>query len=565
MRNIIVIECKSTGKNFIGDIINRGYNPVVLHLKNADTEKGMDFEEHILNQYKTIPYEFDIIYEQDTFEETIEEVKKFDPLLILPANERGVRIATKLSHELGLLGNPIENLDAMTLKNEMQNRLAENGLRHIKGKVVRSIDEALEFYDSESLGEIVIKPVYGAGSTSVRICLNREELVQSLKQLFNDFNQYGDILQELLIQERIVGVEYIVNTVSHKGIPRVTTIWKYKKIRTAEGANVYDSCETVNELNLGEAELIEYAYNVAEAIGVKYGPIHGEYMIDDKGPVLIEVNCRPMGGDMPAGFLDRISGQHETDSILDAYLKPKTFYESLKKRYGLYSYGIIKFFIVPKDILAISSPILKIANSLKAFYSTSLMDLNVNKMLYKKTVDVDSSAGSVFLVHKDKFEVDKNLNFLRSIERNAFSLILSDEASDIEIKDDETYLKEIEPIIKRDYDYMTCLFITDQYINDLNLLQVDYNHIDDLNGTFDYIVLNLNKCLVDMSEVDKVDIIIKALLKLKTGGVIFISKNTYQLLGSGRKGVEALIKLLDYTIVVPPYYVNDFIIASNHQ
>ena len=38
MRNIIVTECYSTGKHFIGDIINRGYNPIVLHLKNnADT------------------------------------------------------------------------------------------------------------------------------------------------------------------------------------------------------------------------------------------------------------------------------------------------------------------------------------------------------------------------------------------------------------------------------------------------------------------------------------------------------------------------------------------------
>ena len=38
----------------------------------------------------------------------------------------------------------------MTLKNEMHSRLAERGLRSIKGKVVHSLDEALEFYDSEN-------------------------------------------------------------------------------------------------------------------------------------------------------------------------------------------------------------------------------------------------------------------------------------------------------------------------------------------------------------------------------------------------------------------------------
>lgn len=73
----------------------------------------------------------------------------------------------------------------------------------------------------------------------------------------------------------------------------------------------------INELGLGEADLIEYAYDVTEAIGIKYGAVHGEYMIDEDGPVLIEVNCRPNGLNMSAKFLDKLSGQHETDSALD--------------------------------------------------------------------------------------------------------------------------------------------------------------------------------------------------------------------------------------------------------
>ena len=562
MRNIIVIECRSTGKLFIEDIINRGYNPVVLHLKNDDTEEGKDYEKSILNQYKTIPFEFDMVYEQDSFEETLAEVKKFDPLLIVPGNERGVGMATKLSHELGLLGNPIENIGAMTLKNEMQKRLAAKGIRSIKGKVIKSIDEALEFYDSESLKEVVLKPIYSSGSVSVRICLSRDEMIESLELLFNNVNQYGNKINEILIQERIVGVEYIVNTVSHEGIPRVTTVWKYNKIRTSEGANVYDSIETVNELNLGEAEMIEYAYNVAEAIGVKYGPIHGEYMVDDKGPVLIEVNCRPMGGNLPSEFLDRISGQHETDSILDSYLKPKSFYEDLKKRYQLYSYGTVKLFITPKDMLIHSAPIFNLATELKAFHSTTLMESDPTNIFYKKTVDVSSSSGSVFLVHKDKAVVDQDLNFLRTLEKNAFSLILSDDVVNFELKDDETYLKEIEPVINKAYDYTTCLFITDQFIKDLNLLQVGCNQIGDLKANVDFIIFNLNKSLIDLNEAEKANIFLKVLLRLKTGGLIFIPKNSYQLFHSGRRGVEALIKVLEYNIELPPYYIKDYIIAS---
>ena len=154
-------------------------------------------------------------------------------------------------------------------------------------------------------------------------------------------------------------------------------VWKYNKVKTSEGAIVYDSCESVNELGLGEAEMVEYAYDVAKALGIQYGPVHGEYMIDEKGPVLIEVNCRPMGGDMPADFLDRISGQHETDSILDSYLKPERFFEELKRKYELYAHGTLKFFIVPNNMIARSSPMARISTKLEAYHSTSLSSINI--------------------------------------------------------------------------------------------------------------------------------------------------------------------------------------------
>ena len=562
MRNIIVVECISTGKNYIGDIVNRGYNPVVLHLKDSDTEDGEKFGEHVLEEYKMIPYEFDMIYEKDTFEETLEEVQKFNPLLVVPGNERGVILTTRLSYELGLLGNSIENLDAMILKNEMHNRLAERGLHSIKGKVIHSLDEALEFYDEENLKEVVIKPTYSSGSASVRICLNRDEMIDSIKHLFDNVNYYGDQIDELLVRERINGVEYIVNTVTHKGIHRVTLVWKYNKVMTSEGAIVYDSCETVNDLSLGEAEMVEYAYKVADALEIQYGPVHGEYMIDEKGPVLIEVNCRPCGGGMPADFLDLISGQHETDSILDSYLKPKCFFDELKKNYKLYSHSTLKFFITPKNMIVRSSPIVNIEKKLKAFHESTLINTTYNDMFFQKTEDLNTAAGYAFLVHEEKSAVDHDLNFLRDVERHAFSLILSDDATFPELKDDDTYLSEIKPMINKIERHGHGLFITDQFGDNLDIYQVCYEKINDVNGNFDFIIINLNKILIDKNEAEKVKIIMDAILKVKNGGLIFVPKNTYQLTSSGRKGIEALVKVLDYKIELPPHYINDVIIAS---
>lgn len=563
MRNIIIVECISTGINYIEDIINRGYNPVVMHLKVADTEEGKKFEEFLYNEYKAIDYDFDMIFEKDTYEETLEEVKKWDPLLILPGNERGVIPATKLSEDLGLLGNSTENLDAMTLKDEMHNRLKECGLRYIRGQVVTSLEEAIDFYDSENLKEIVIKPVYSSSSTSVRICLNRDEMIDSLKLLFNNTNEYGDKIHKLLIQERINGVEYIVNTVSHKGVHRVTLLWKYNKVKTSEGAMIYDSVETVNHLGLGEAEMVEYAYSVADAMGIQYGPVHGEYMIDENGPVLIEVNCRPCGANMPAEYLDKISGQHETDSILDSYLKPESFYEDLRKKYELYAYGCLKMFIVPKDIIVRSAPIFRIENKLKSYFGSTLTDIENDSLFFPKTEDLHSSGGYVFLVHEDKAEIEKNINLLRNIEKSAFSLIFSEDSNDYELKSDEEYSNDILPLVKETNKYKTCLFVTDQFIEGIDILQIGHDKINEQKGKFDFIIVNLNKSLIDKNEAEKVKIILDIISRLKRGGFIFIPENTYQFMANGRRSMEALIEAFDYNIELPPYAIKNVIIASN--
>lgn len=180
MRNIVIVQCASTGVNFVQDIIDRNYNPVVLEMRAfGDSEEAQIYLEEIWKEYEDIDNDFDMVYEPDTYEETLEAVRKFNPLLIVPGNEEGVILATRMSHDLGLLGNPVENIDSMTLKNEMHNKLREHGLRSIRGKVVRSVEEAIEYYDSNDFTEVVLKPVYSASSVGVRLCSNREEMFSS--------------------------------------------------------------------------------------------------------------------------------------------------------------------------------------------------------------------------------------------------------------------------------------------------------------------------------------------------------------------------------------------------
>ena len=560
MRNIIVVDCQSSGTNYIADIVNRGYNPVILELlpTGNDTEK---YKKTIQSSYSRIEYEYDLIYEQGTYEETLELVRKLNPLLIVSGSEYGVIVTSRLSNDLGLLGTPIEHLDAMTLKDKMHERLAEAGLRYIRGKVVTSIEEAVDFYDSESLKEVVIKPVYSFGSVSVRICLNKQEMIGSLKEMFNMNNAYGYENTELLIQERINGEEYIVNTTSCDGIPRLISMWKYEKVKTSEGAIVYDTINSVNSLNLGEAEMVEYAYDVVRAIGIEYGPVHGEYMIDDKGPVLIEVNCRPAGLSMKSEYLDMIFGQHDTDSILDSYLNPERFNEQRKQIYRPPGNGTVKLFIVPEDIFAKSVPMKNIAPKLKSYFDTTLHNINETE-LFVKTEDLKTTCGVIFLASNDRNEVAEDVEFLRSIEKNAFQLVLSDEADENKDINEKQIIEGLQNFIKSTEKYGHGLLITDQDIPDTNIMQVKLEDIHKLHGHFDYIIVNLNKSVADIDDEESVKSIFKICSYIKVGGLLFVPKSTYDYLPGTRKGLEAIVKNLNYNIEVPPFGIKNAVIAS---
>ena len=232
MRNIVVVEASSTGFNFIRDIINRNFYPIALNIKGDGSEESQAYKKLVNNSLKHIDVDFELLEEKDTYDETLEMIREYDPLLVVPGSELGVRLATKLSNDLGLLSNPIENLDAMTLKNKMQEKIAEAGLRHIRGRVVKSVEEAIEFYDESGFTEVVVKPIIGAGSVGVRICLNKDEMIDSIKKMLNEVNIFGNKITEMVVQERIKGEEYFVNTVSYNGDHRVTLMWKYTKVKT---------------------------------------------------------------------------------------------------------------------------------------------------------------------------------------------------------------------------------------------------------------------------------------------------------------------------------------------
>ena len=557
MRNIIIVEAISTGYNLVEDARRRGYNPVVLETPG---EVSDDLKHMYKDTYSLFYSQPEIIKASESYEETLAMAKQYDPLLVLAGSEQGVGLATKLAKDLGLLGNPIKNLDAMTKKDAMHEALKAAGIRYIKGMVVNNADDAIRFCEKNGLKTAVVKPVQSAGSQGLFLCDNLSEVKSAVETILTYKDIYGRAIESALVQERIAGTEYIVNTLSCDGIHALNSILRYAKVKTSEGGYIYDYCETINRLEPGHTALVEYAFKVAEAIGFRYGVIHGEYMIDEKGPVLIEVNCRPMGCTMTDEYLDSIFGQHESDAMLDAYLDPEGFMLKVKKPYRPLRKGAFKMIMIPQDMEAEDHPVWVVAKQLKSMYKIAVNDSTM-PVAYRKTRDLESAGGVIFLVHDDESVVMSDLEILREIERKYFSFLLSDGMSRRWFADAHIPEPDFEAVITDCGCHGAILAAGDKEWHRDGIQTVTPQTLGQANKGFDCVIIGYQLSLLGLKESDCLDLVFNTMDRVKPGGRVIIPQSAYEYLSYKTDGAELLMRIKGLEIQAPPTDISGYVIG----
>ncbi len=408
---VLIVECISSSVNYLKDLEERGYQAVVL-------------ESPIIRKNQPDWYTYDmfgakqpkIIFRHEKYEDTLKEVKKINPVLIVTGADHGLEICMRLSHDLGLKNNKLENLPKMRDKFISQETLKKAGIRCIESIRYTNMKEAIKFF-KEHGNKIVVKPAKGVSSIGVSVCTSQAQLKKSIA-LASSKDNYWVTNKRPILQEFIDGEEYIVDTVSSNGLIKVSSVYHYHKKQIPGYAPVYSKTLAHNPTEKEIKPIVDYALKVVKTVGVQWGPVHGEYKVDKKGPVLIETNCRIPGGSMPNTFLNAIWGHHETNMVLDAYLNPKQFakYPRLVKPKA---YGLLKHIILDKPIYIRRATPHKAFKGIKSFLDFNMgFDASAeNRWLYR-TIDYETSGGTIFLVNKDKKKLLADLDRVNDIIKN---------------------------------------------------------------------------------------------------------------------------------------------------
>lgn len=555
MENIVIVDPFSTGVNFFEDILQRGFHPVAIWSKRSDMlfEVMEEVRSPIEHRYQDVA---DFYVECPTYEETFKLVRGLKPKFVLPGADLGIELATHLADDLWLPANPYAKIPQLTNKFLMHQTLIDHGVRGIRGKIVHNLDEALEYYRTQGFKGCVLKPYRGASSVDVRICDSEEELKAAYEEVFAGGNYMGGEEEGMLLQECIVGTEYIVNTVSYAGRHKLSALWKHSKKKVEGGGMVYNYTETLNRPETGSTALVNYAYAVLDALGVEFGNVHSEFMIDQDGPVLIEINCRPMGSNMSAEFLDQIWGHHETDLCLDAYLHPEAFLEHVNDPFRPLAKGLKKHLITAKEQAIISSPALSLIRRQKSFCKASLGKAVGDRLA--RTVDLDTAAGVVYLVNKDEAQLYRDRNFLERAEELAFPMLFSDKRK--EASEQPKKLATIQDVLGALKPVGSVLLLSNEIETLPGVTVVNVDSVEKVQGGYQTGVLDLvfkeNEDYEEMT-----DAFYAMADKVREDGLLVIPERTYWHFSSGMESFEILCEAVGYLIEAPNMYTGKVFLA----
>ena len=231
-----------------------------------------------------------------------------------------VPLADRLSQKMGLSGNDPKTSQNRCDKFAMQKAL-KNFINQSTSEAARPYGvRLLETYKCSSVGEglhkwnelfhnnpVVLKPPKSGGCDGVHLCRSESEISNAIVSELGRVNIESIKNDSLILQEYLEPegrVDFVVNTVSSNGKHMVTDIWmSVSKDVDKSGRFLYDKQELVND-GRDIANVVDFAFLVLEAVGLKFGAAHLEISSQNNQFSLIEIDAR-IAGEVRTSYLPK--------------------------------------------------------------------------------------------------------------------------------------------------------------------------------------------------------------------------------------------------------------------
>jgi len=430
---LVVVDPLSTGAFLAPLAVDRGLSVICVY---SSDELG-DFKTHVPEEAADIVFAATVTHAGALAPEAIETTSTqlrglgYDIVACIAGAECGVEVGEALAEALGLRGNGTALSAARRNKYLMGERVRECGLRAVKQMKgsAKSWDEIESFLDKEAPVpfRMVVKPLDSCGSDGVYKCRSKEEVQKACEEIVGHCNATGSFNSEVLVQEFLSGVEYVVDTVSKDGDHKVVAVWEYDK-REANGAPfVYFGMRLMDPQDAIAQDLMKYMAGtggVLDALGFKNGPGHAEVKMESDGPCLVEVGARCHGwsGTWLSLVKECVGSCNQVQATIDAYLDDEAFEALPFAPSGLIKHGTCVMLVSRQEgtLVSVAKNLLE---ELPSFHKANLGHCHVGEH-FPKTIDLFTSPGQVLLASSNAKQLESDFARIHEIsDTDLFALV----------------------------------------------------------------------------------------------------------------------------------------------
>jgi biotin carboxylase len=220
---------------------------------------------------------------------------------VIPVDEDTAVVAASVARGLKLRHNPVDAAITAKNKHRMREVLSRSGVQ-VPGYWYFSLDEDPRDIAARVTYPCVVKPVFLSTSRGVMRADNEEEfarVVRRLDRIVGDpklARRGGALAREALVEEFIPGFEVAVEGLVTDGEFRMLAI--FDKPDPLDGP-FFEETIYVTPSRLArdvQQQIVETTAAATRAMGLTKGPVHAELRVNERGPWVIEVAARAIGG-----------------------------------------------------------------------------------------------------------------------------------------------------------------------------------------------------------------------------------------------------------------------------
>lgn len=336
---------------------------------------------------------------------------------VVPMVDNAVCVSNILQMRLGKPSNDQTKAVSWRDKFQQQEVLRVAGLVAPEQCVASDVGTALNFAAAHG-GHVVVKPLDASGNDGVWLCHDEADVRIAFSEELGKMNSEFSVNHSLIVVETLIGVEWVVNTVSLNGLHKVTDVWQgpsksQLKENGRPGQFVYDVQFLAPDSDQRRA-IIAFTLAALDALGIRNGAAHTELVWMDR-PFLFEVNVRPAGG-IPR------TPHHpdQLEALVVSLCNPNAFHE-LPDVPNWTADAAVVFLKAPRDC-CLSAAALHQFSKLKAFAFFERGLYNERKpfssVYVRKTIGLSSSPGCVVL-HGNAEAVQADWKEIRRLEETS--------------------------------------------------------------------------------------------------------------------------------------------------